>query len=129
MNKNPDRLYQLLPTIQRQRDAEQGWQLQALLRVITEQVQIVEDDISQLYETWFIETCQDWVVPYIGDLIGYAPGSETGEPVDVKNGRALARERAVIPRAEVANTVRFRRRKGTIAVLEDLAEAAANWPG
>ncbi len=71
MNKNPDRLYQLLPTIYRQRDAEQGWPLQALLRVITEQVNVVEDDIAQLYENWFIETCQDWVVPYIGDLIGY----------------------------------------------------------
>ena len=124
-----DRLYELLPVIHRIRDAEIGYPLRGLLQVISEQVNVVQADIAQLYENWFIETCEDWVVPYIGDLVGYAPGSETGEPVDVKNGRALARERAVIPRAEVADTVRFRRRKGTIAVLEDLAEAAAGWPG
>lgn len=124
-----DRLYELLPVIHRMKDAEIGYPLRGLLQVIAEQVGVVEADIAGLYENWFIETCQDWVVPYIGDLVGYTPGSQTGEPVDVKNGRALARERAVIPRAEVANTVRFRRRKGTIAVLEDLAGAAAGWPG
>ncbi|MBK9095059.1 MAG: hypothetical protein IPM84_20320 [Anaerolineae bacterium] len=31
---------------------------------------LVEDDISRLYDNWFIETCQEWVVPYIGDLLG-----------------------------------------------------------
>src|SRR5713101_1538411 len=92
MNDKLDRLYKLLPTVYRQRDAEQQWQLQAILRVIAEQVNIVEEDIAQLYENWFIETCQDWVVPYIGDLVGYAPASSTGEPVDLKNERALARE-------------------------------------
>ena len=53
------------------RDAEQGYPLQALLRVIAEQVNVVEDDIAQLYDNWFIETCEDWAVPYIADLIGY----------------------------------------------------------
>jgi len=48
------------------RDADQGYPLQGLLRVITEQVNLLEDDIAQLYENWFIETGQDWVVPYIG---------------------------------------------------------------
>ena len=79
MNQDADRLYNLLPSIYRQRDAEMGLQLKALLRVITEQVNIVEADISQLYENWFIETCQDWVVPYIGDLIGYQQVHEAGE--------------------------------------------------
>ena len=126
---NLDRLYDLLPVIHRMRDADLGYPLRGLLQVISEQVNVVEADIAQLYENWFIETCQDWVVPYIGDLIGYSPGALTGEPVDVKNARAQARERAVIPRSEVANTVHFRRRKGTVAVLEDLARAVANWPG
>ena len=54
MNNNIDRLYELLPVIYRQRDAEQGLQLQALLRVIAEQVKVVEVDLSQLYENWFI---------------------------------------------------------------------------
>ena len=50
------------------------------LSVISEQVNLVEDDIAQLYENWFIETCEDWVVPYIGDLVGYEPIHEAGEP-------------------------------------------------
>jgi len=45
-----DRLYKLVPAIYRIRDAEQKYPLQALLRVIAEQVNVVEDNISQLYE-------------------------------------------------------------------------------
>ncbi|MBL0011664.1 MAG: hypothetical protein IPP22_13230 [Nitrosomonas sp.] len=75
-----DRLYELLPAIYRMRDADQGEPLKALLQIISEQVNLVEDDIFQLYENWFIETCEDWVVPYIGELIGYVPVHEAGEP-------------------------------------------------
>ena len=82
MSTNPDHLYDLLPAIYRMRDADQGYPLRALLRVIAEQVDIVEGDIGQLYDNWFIETCEDWVVPYIGDLIGYRPVHEAGEPGD-----------------------------------------------
>ena len=123
-----DRLYELLPAVYRQRDAEQGWPLRALLRVIAEQVDVVEEDIEQLYENWFIETCQDWVVPYIGDLIGYRPVHEAGEPGDMTAPRERERNRILISRREVANTVRYRRRKGTLALLERLARDVAGWP-
>src|SRR5260370_6923750 len=83
MNDKLDRLYKLLPTVYRRRDAEQQWQLQALLHVIAEQVNIVEEAIAQLYENWFIETCQDWVVPYIGYLVGYKVVHDAGEPVEL----------------------------------------------
>jgi hypothetical protein len=129
MNKNNnDRLYELLPAVYRIRDAEQGEPLRALLQVITEQVNIVEADIAQLYENWFIETCQDWVVPYIGDLIGYQPVHEAGEPGEVTTLRGQLRNRILIPRREVANTIRYRRRKGTLALLELLANDVAGWP-
>jgi len=127
--QNPDRLYELLPAVHRLRDADRGYPLRALLQVISEQVNIVDADLAQLYENWFVETCQDWVVPYIGDLVGYTPLFEVGEPSGAQKARVLTRERILIPRREVANTVRFRRRKGTIAVLEELAEAVAGWPG
>lgn len=107
-----DRLYNLLPAVYRQRDAEQGEPLRALLQVVAEQVNAVENDIAQLYENWFIETCQDWVVPYLGDLIGYRPVHDAGEP----------------GRREIANTIRNRRRKGTLALLELLAQDVAGWP-
>jgi hypothetical protein len=68
---NPDRLYELIPVIYRLRDADQDYPLQALLRVIAEQVIVTEQDIAGLYENLFIETCDDWVVPYIGDLVAH----------------------------------------------------------
>src|SRR5262252_7351242 len=98
MTQTIDRLYELLPKYYRQRDVEQDQQgaLQALLRVITEQVDIVQDDIAQLYENWFIETCQDWVVPYIGDLVGYIPIHEAGEPGEGRDAESAARNRILV---------------------------------
>jgi hypothetical protein len=128
MNPNADRLYDLLPVIYRQRDADQGYPLRALLQVISEQVNLVEADIAQLYDNWFIETCQDWVVPYIGDLIAYQPAQDAGEPGDISTQRGQMRNRVLIPRRDVAHTIRDRRRKGTLAVLESLAQDVAGWP-
>ena len=125
-----DRLYHLLPAIYRMRDAEkaQGYALRALLRVISTEVNAVEDNIRQLYDDLFIETAQDWVVPYIGDLIGYRPVHEAGEPGDPATPQARTRNKILIPRREVANTIRYRRRKGTLALLEELAFDVAGWP-
>lgn len=123
-----DRLYELLPVVYRQRDAEQGEPLKALLRVIAEQVMLVEDDIARMYENWFIETCEDWVVPYIGDLVGYTPVHEAGEPADVRTPQGRLRNKILIPRREVANTISYRRRKGTLALLELLSHDVAGWP-
>jgi hypothetical protein len=128
MSDQNDRLYKLLPAYYRLRDAGQSFPLQALLRVIAEQANLVERDIAQLYENWFIETCQDWVVPYIGDLIGYTMVHEAGEPSTTQTTRAEARDRILIARREVANTIRYRRRKGTLRLLEELAAAVAGWP-
>lgn len=128
MTSRADRLYQLLPAVYRVRDAETGWQLQALLRVIAEQVNVVEDDIAQLYENWFIETCQDWVVPYIGDLVGYQQVHEAGEPGDITTLEGRERNAILISRRDVANTIRYRRRKGTLGLLEQLARDVAAWP-
>src|SRR5215467_11762641 len=127
MNK-ADRLYQLLPAVYRMTDVEQGESLRALLQVIAEQVNIVEDDISHLYENWFIETCDDWVVPYIGALIGYEPVHEAGEPGDPRQAQAHALNKILVPRREVANVISYRRRKGTLALLEELANNVAGWP-
>jgi hypothetical protein len=128
MNPNLDRLYNLLPTIYRLRDAERNYPLRALLGVIAEQVDLVEADIAQLYENWFIETCQDWVVPYIGDLIGYELIHEAGEPGDAGSAAGQARNKILISRRDVADTIHNRRRKGTLALLEELAADVTSWP-
>jgi hypothetical protein len=126
MTRSPDRLYQLLPAFHRMRDEEQGFPLRALLRVMNEQADALEDDIAQMYRNSFIETCADWAVPYIGDLVGYRPVHDAGEPG--ASDASAARNRVLIPRREVADTIALRRRKGTLALLEVLANDVAGWP-
>lgn len=115
MSSSADKLYQLLPAIHRIRDAEQGYPLRELLSVIGEQVAALEENLEQLYDDLFIETCSEWAAPYIGDLIGYhtlhgvVPGVAS-------------------PRADVANTIRYRRRKGTASMLEQVARDVTGWP-
>ncbi|MGY6275061.1 hypothetical protein [Methylomonas sp. MgM2] len=127
-NMDKDRLYKLLPYIYHLRDHAEGEPLRALLQVITEQVDIVESNIDQLYDNWFIETCEDWVVPYIGDLVGYTPVHEAGEPGNIDTVQGRLRNKILIPRKEVANTIRYRRSKGTLALLEVLSNDVAGWP-
>ena len=129
MTLSPDRLYNLLPVVHRMRDAEIGEPLRALLAVISEQVNAMEEDIARLYDNWFIETCEAWVVPYLGDLIGYKPVHDAGAPssdITSREGRLL--NDTLVPRRAVANTIAFRRRKSTLSLLEDLAEAVTGWP-
>src|SRR4030095_8725475 len=76
-------LYDLLPAVYRLRDELQGGPLRELLAVVAEQVNVLEDDIARLYDNWFIETCDNWVVPYLGDLVGYRQVAAGGEPADV----------------------------------------------
>ncbi len=88
--------------------------LQSLLMLVEEQLAVVASDLDQLYDDQFIETCAPWVIPYIGDLIGYQ--SVHGVAPSVAS-----------PRAEVAHTISFRRRKGTVLVLEQLARDVTGW--
>jgi hypothetical protein len=111
---NIEHLYQLLPAIYRLRDAEQGYPLRALIRVLARQAQVVEADIARLYENWFIETCDEWVVPYLGNLLGVRG--------------LLPPERAGwSQRALVANTMQYRQRKGTVPLLEQLVHDVTGW--
>ncbi|HEY5151329.1 MAG TPA: hypothetical protein VIJ23_16230 [Mycobacterium sp.] len=124
-DERADRLYDLVPAIHRTRDAELGYPLRDLLRVIGTQVSVVEDDIAALYENWFIETAAVWAVPYIGDLVGYRPVSEAGD----LNSASPDEVRVLVPRREVAGTIAAHRRKGTLTLLEELARDVAGWPG
>jgi len=118
-----ERLFSLLPAIYRNRDAELANRagfpdaegpLKALLSLIAEQAVVLEDDLAQLYDDQFIETCAEWVVPYIGDLVG-------------ARGLFVFTNAPFSQRALVANTVAARRRKGTAAALEEVARDAGGW--
>jgi hypothetical protein len=100
-------IYSLLPAVFRMRDATEGGPLQALFQVLEEQHGIVRDNVWRLYEDQFIETCAPWVIPYIGELIGFDPVYTT--PLVSPDSRA-----------EVANTIGYRRRKGTLVALEQV---------
>jgi hypothetical protein len=110
-----ERLYALLPSVYRIRDDEHGHSLRELLALMAQELEALEENIEQLYDDQFIETCDAWVAPYIGDLIGYRP----------LHGVAAA---IASPRPEVANTIGYRRRKGTAAMLEQLARDVTDWP-
>ena len=58
-------LYDLLPTIHRLRDAENNDELKSYLSVFEEQIAILQENIDQLYDDQFIETCAEWAVPYL----------------------------------------------------------------
>jgi hypothetical protein len=114
MTRAAEKLYELLPDVYRQRDGRNDYAIKALLGVVGEQVAILQESNSQLYDDQFIETCAEWVVPYIGDLIGC--NALHGNVPGVSS-----------PRAEVANTIAYRRRKGTATVLEQLARDVTGW--
>ena len=111
-----DRLYDLLPAIYRTRDKEQGQALEALLDLIYDEMKLLKKDIDGLYEDWFIETCSDWVIPYIGDLLG------------CHGAHALTDDAGASRRGYVANTIAYRRRKGTASVLEQVSRDVTGWP-
>lgn len=111
---NPDFLYNLLPAIYRERDASLGQPLRAFLAVLQSQAERIENSIDQLYDDWFIETCQEWLIPYIGDLL--------------QLGDALELPDAVDPRNVVANMLAYRHRRGTPIAAEQLLQNWTGWP-
>jgi len=119
MNLDADALYALIPAVYRARDAELGVQggpgpLREIVEIVAGQLTLVDAEIDRLYDDLFIETCAQWVVPYIGDLIGYVPLGVT--PIA-----------GFSPRAEVADTIRYRRWKGTPTILEQLTSDVTGW--
>jgi hypothetical protein len=115
MSLTQDQFFALLPAIYRTRDAQLGGPLQALFAVLTGQSSIVEANIQQLYDDQFIETCASWAIPYIGDLIGY----NSLYQIDLAG---------LDSRAEVANTISYRRHKGTLIALEQLSADVSGRP-
>jgi len=104
-----ERLWQLLPAVYRTADAgSSGGQgpLRELVNRIGPQMAVVRRSIDRLWADQSSETCDDWVIPYLGDLLDTNLISNLGPAAQ---------------RLDVANTIRYRRRKGTVEVLEELA--------
>lgn len=108
------RLYARVPEHYRAYDAERGLPLLALLTTVAAQAANLRQDLDSLWDDFFIETCADWVVPYIGALVG---ANLLQTPVGQSN------------RLDVWNTVLWRRGKGSPAMLSSLGNAITGWPG
>jgi len=137
MAYDPNRLYNLLPAVYRERDAALNYPLRGLLGLINNQAALLDGDIAQLYNNIFIETCADWVIPYIGDLVSnnlLFDSSRIQAAATAQSlfpdllGRDLRPLVAVPVRADVAKTIYYRRRKATPRMLEELAHDVTGWP-
>lgn len=109
-----ERLYGLLPAIYRQQDIAAGEPLRALLAVIERELRTIEADVEASYDNWFVQTCDNWVLPYLADLVGI---------------RTMGRQRHTFgtQRRHVANTIAYRRRKGALSVLEHVLRDVTGW--
>ncbi len=108
VNWYQSKLWQLLPAVYRNQDAVVPGvpgALQELLNRIGAQTATLRRSIDRLWEDQSIETCDDWVIPYIGDLLGT-------RLVSCLDARAQ--------RIDVAKTIYYRRRAGTLGLLEEL---------
>jgi hypothetical protein len=104
-----ERLWQLLPAVYRTADTDESGgpgPLRELINRIGAQAAVARRGIDRLWADQSIETCDDWVIPYIGDLLGTNLVTNLDAPAQ---------------RLDVANTINYRRRKGTVEVLEELA--------
>jgi hypothetical protein len=132
----PGWLYDLLPQYHREEDAAQGEPLRRLLALVEAQADALDADMQQLLDDFFVETSRRWVVPYIGDLVGndllHAGDRDELSATATARWPDLVGPRpgpapAARTRADVAKTIYYRRRKGTLPMLEELARDVTGW--
>lgn len=104
-----DLLYRLLPEHYRARDGD--GELHRFLALLGDELDRVAGNIEQLASDFHIDSCQEWVIPYLADLVATNIVFNDG-----------ARNRA-----DVRHTIGWRRRKGTRGGLEDVAREISGW--
>ena len=109
-------LYERLPEIYRLKDLGDNnvipaGQLKTFLESIEKAFGLIHENIEDLYHDFFIETSNDWVIHYIGDLLG----------------TSILKGKEWNLRADVADTIKLRRRKGTISAIELLTFNLSQW--
>jgi len=110
-----DKLWSLVPAIYRTLDTASlsaAGPLREIVNRIGTQAAILRRSIDRLWEDQSIETCDDWVIAYVADLLA----TNLVASLDAR-GRRL----------DVARTIYYRRRKGTVSNLEELAADITGW--
>jgi len=117
-----EQLYDLLPSIYRERDHQTDPVDPHLRRYLDSHgvlLDRVRGTLEQLYADHFPDlpaggpACQDWIIPYLAELVGANPVSP------FPNAQ----------RQEVANQVRWTKRKGTLTAVEEIVEAVTQAEG
>ncbi|UWU14080.1 hypothetical protein N2599_18495 [Rhizobium sullae] len=102
------RLFDLLPAHIRDRDAREGRTLEALFRVLGGGSAEIDAELDRFFDALFVETAPDAALPAFAALVG-APSF-------------AALPSGELPRALIANLLRYRRGKGTARILAELAQ-------
>jgi hypothetical protein len=110
-----ERLWNLLPEVYRASDSDTlggTGPLRELIKRLGAQIAVSRRTIDRTLEDQSIESCDDWLIPYQGDLL--ATNLVAG--LDSRGQRL-----------DVAKTIYYRRRKGTLAILEEIAADITGW--
>lgn len=110
-----EKLWNLLPAIYRQEDTdslETAGPLRELVVRIGVHAAILRRSIDRLWEDQSIESCDDWLIPYIADLLK----TQLVPCLDARGQRL-----------DVAKTIYYRRRKGTVGLIEELSSDITGW--
>ncbi|KMY66927.1 hypothetical protein AAU61_13220 [Desulfocarbo indianensis] len=109
------KLWSLLPEVYRASDSdhpEKDGPLRELVERLAEQIAWMRRSIERTWENQSIESCDDWLIPYLGDLLAC---------------NLVAGLDARGQRLDVAKTIYYRRCKGTLGVLEEIASDITGW--
>jgi hypothetical protein len=110
-----DKLWALLPEVYRASDTSE-FGAKGPLRELVDRIGGTAAELrrsaDRLWEDQSIETCDDWVIPYIAKLV---------------DTRLILGLDSRGQRLDVANTINYRRRKGTLGVLEQIVSDITGW--
>ncbi|HWV56990.1 MAG TPA: hypothetical protein VNZ57_05910, partial [Longimicrobiales bacterium] len=111
-----EKIWELIPPVYRHEDGqgENPGVLRSLVEVVASQAAVLRRSQDRLWEDQFVEGASDWAIPYLADLVAT-------RLVSALNPRGR--------RVDVAKTIYYRRRKGTLGILEELIGDIAGWDG
>src|SRR5258708_29802816 len=111
-----EKLWELIPAFYRDDDgtADNAGVLRAIVEIIAAHAAALRRSNDKTWDDEFIDLCDSWAVPYLADLVAT-------RLVSALNLRGR--------RVDVAKTIYYRRRKGTLRVLEELISDIAGWEG
>ena len=111
-----EKIWQMIPAFYRDADgiADNPGVLRAMVEIMAEPAALLRRSNDHLWDDEFIDLCDSWAVPYIADLVAT-------RLISALNTRGR--------RIDVAKTIYYRRRKGTVRILEELINDITGWGG